>query len=58
MPKRIYVGNLPFSSRSTTAELEKISRQTHIPLERLQELAQGRATPTTVELKALNVSEP
>jgi hypothetical protein len=57
MPKRIYVGNLPFSSRTTTADLEKISRQSKIPVKRLREIAEGRSHPTREELKALNVSE-
>lgn len=57
MPKRIYVGNLPFSSKTPPAELEKISRRSKIPLQRLRELAHGRSTPTQEELKALNVNE-
>lgn len=57
MPKRIYVGNLPFSSKTSTAELERISKASKIPVKRLREIADGRATPTGAELKALNVSE-
>jgi len=58
MSKKIYVGNLPFSSKTSAPELERISRQAKIPVQRLRELAAGRAAPTAAELKALNVSEP
>jgi hypothetical protein len=57
MPKKIYVGNLPFSSRTSATELERISRQSKIPVRRLREIAEGRSHPTRDELKALNVSE-
>lgn len=57
MPKKIYVGNLPFSAKTSRAELEKISRRSKIPLGRLQELAAGNVQPTREELKALNVNE-